>query len=43
MTRRALLSVSRKEGIVELARGLVERGFEVLSTEERRASSSRRA
>ena len=32
MTRRALLSVSRKEGIVELARGLVERGFEVLST-----------
>jgi phosphoribosylaminoimidazolecarboxamide formyltransferase/IMP cyclohydrolase len=32
MTRRALLSVSRKEGIVELARGLVERGFELLST-----------
>jgi phosphoribosylaminoimidazolecarboxamide formyltransferase/IMP cyclohydrolase len=30
--RRALLSVSRKDGIVELARGLVERGFEVLST-----------
>jgi len=32
MRRRALLSVSRKEGIAELARGLVERGFEVLST-----------
>jgi phosphoribosylaminoimidazolecarboxamide formyltransferase/IMP cyclohydrolase len=32
MTRRALLSVSRKEGIVELARGLVARGFEVVST-----------
>ena len=32
MTRRALLSVSRKEGIVELAPGLAERGFEVLST-----------
>jgi phosphoribosylaminoimidazolecarboxamide formyltransferase/IMP cyclohydrolase len=32
MTRRALLSVSRKQGIVELARGLAERGFEVLST-----------
>ena len=32
MTRRALLSVSRKEGLVELARGLAERGFEVLST-----------
>ncbi len=32
MTRRALLSVSRKEGIVELARGLAARGFEVLST-----------
>jgi phosphoribosylaminoimidazolecarboxamide formyltransferase/IMP cyclohydrolase len=32
LARRALLSVSRKEGIVELARGLVERGFEVLST-----------
>ena len=32
MTRRALVSVSRKEGLVELARGLAERGFEVLST-----------
>ncbi|HEY8234549.1 MAG TPA: bifunctional phosphoribosylaminoimidazolecarboxamide formyltransferase/IMP cyclohydrolase [Vicinamibacteria bacterium] len=32
MTRRALLSVSRKEGIVELAKGLAARGFEVLST-----------
>ena len=32
MTKRALLSVYRKEGIVELARGLVERGFELLST-----------
>jgi phosphoribosylaminoimidazolecarboxamide formyltransferase/IMP cyclohydrolase len=32
MTKRALLSVYRKEGIVELARGLAERGFEILST-----------
>jgi phosphoribosylaminoimidazolecarboxamide formyltransferase/IMP cyclohydrolase len=32
MTRRALLSVSRKQGLVELARGLAERGFEMLST-----------
>ena len=32
MTKRALLSVYRKEGIVDLARGLAERGFEVLST-----------
>jgi phosphoribosylaminoimidazolecarboxamide formyltransferase/IMP cyclohydrolase len=32
MKRRALLSVSRKEGIVELGRALVERGFELLST-----------
>ncbi len=32
MNRRALLSVSRKEGIVDLARGLAERGFELLST-----------
>ena len=32
MTRRALLSVSRKDGIVELAKGLAARGFEVLST-----------
>src|SRR5437773_5591391 len=32
MTKRALLSVYRKDGIVELARGLVERGFEIVST-----------
>jgi phosphoribosylaminoimidazolecarboxamide formyltransferase / IMP cyclohydrolase len=32
MTKRALLSVYRKEGIVDLARGLQERGFEILST-----------
>jgi phosphoribosylaminoimidazolecarboxamide formyltransferase/IMP cyclohydrolase len=30
--RRALLSVYRKEGILDLARGLVGRGFEILST-----------
>jgi phosphoribosylaminoimidazolecarboxamide formyltransferase/IMP cyclohydrolase len=30
--RRALLSVYRKEGIVDLARGLVSRGFEIVST-----------
>jgi phosphoribosylaminoimidazolecarboxamide formyltransferase/IMP cyclohydrolase len=30
--KRALLSVYRKEGIVDLARGLVTRGFEILST-----------
>jgi phosphoribosylaminoimidazolecarboxamide formyltransferase/IMP cyclohydrolase len=30
--RRALLSVYRKEGIVDLARGLAGRGFEILST-----------
>jgi phosphoribosylaminoimidazolecarboxamide formyltransferase/IMP cyclohydrolase len=30
--RRALLSVYRKEGIVDLARGLVARGFEIVST-----------
>ena len=30
--KRALLSVYRKEGIVDLARGLVERGYEILST-----------
>jgi phosphoribosylaminoimidazolecarboxamide formyltransferase/IMP cyclohydrolase len=30
--RRALLSVYRKDGIVDLARGLVSRGFEVVST-----------
>jgi phosphoribosylaminoimidazolecarboxamide formyltransferase/IMP cyclohydrolase len=32
MTKRALLSVYRKDGIVDLARGLAERGFEILST-----------
>src|SRR5512134_3111704 len=32
MTKRALLSVYRKEGILDLARGLVARGFEILST-----------
>ncbi|PYQ24832.1 MAG: bifunctional phosphoribosylaminoimidazolecarboxamide formyltransferase/inosine monophosphate cyclohydrolase [Acidobacteria bacterium] len=32
MTKRALLSVYRKDGIVELARGLAERGFEIVST-----------
>ena len=32
MTRRAILSVYRKEGIVDLARGLVARGFEIVST-----------
>jgi phosphoribosylaminoimidazolecarboxamide formyltransferase/IMP cyclohydrolase len=30
--KRALLSVYRKDGIVELARGLVSRGFEIVST-----------
>ena len=30
--RRALISVSDKTGVVDLARGLVARGFEVLST-----------
>src|SRR6185436_14064804 len=30
--RRALLSVYRKEGVVDLARGLVARGFEIVST-----------
>jgi phosphoribosylaminoimidazolecarboxamide formyltransferase/IMP cyclohydrolase len=30
--RRALISVYRKEGIVDLARGLVSRGFEIVST-----------
>ena len=29
---RALLSVSDKTGLVELARGLAERGFELVST-----------
>ena len=32
MTRRALVSVSDKRGVVELARVLVEQGFEILST-----------
>ncbi len=32
MTKRALVSVYRKDGIVDLARGLVARGFEILST-----------
>ncbi|MCM2254955.1 MAG: bifunctional phosphoribosylaminoimidazolecarboxamide formyltransferase/IMP cyclohydrolase [Vicinamibacteria bacterium] len=31
-SRRALVSVYRKDGIVDLARGLVERGFELVST-----------
>jgi phosphoribosylaminoimidazolecarboxamide formyltransferase / IMP cyclohydrolase len=31
-TRRAVLSVYRKEGIVDLAQGLVRRGFEIVST-----------
>ncbi len=31
-SKRALLSVYRKEGIVDLARGLVKRGFEIVST-----------
>jgi len=30
--RRALISVHRKDGIVELARGLTARGFEIVST-----------
>jgi len=30
--RRALISVSDKSGIVELAKGLVDRGVELLST-----------
>jgi phosphoribosylaminoimidazolecarboxamide formyltransferase/IMP cyclohydrolase len=29
---RALLSVSDKQGLVELARGLVQHGFELVST-----------
>jgi phosphoribosylaminoimidazolecarboxamide formyltransferase/IMP cyclohydrolase len=32
MTRRALLSVYRKDGVVDLAQGLVARGFEIVST-----------
>jgi phosphoribosylaminoimidazolecarboxamide formyltransferase / IMP cyclohydrolase len=31
-TRRALISVYRKDGIVELAQGLLKRGFEIVST-----------
>lgn len=30
--RRALVSVYRKDGVVDLARGLVQRGFEIVST-----------
>ena len=30
--RRALLSVSNKEGIVDLGRGLLDHGFEIVST-----------
>src|SRR5215831_460837 len=30
--RRALISVFRKEGVVELARGLVSRGYEIVSS-----------
>jgi phosphoribosylaminoimidazolecarboxamide formyltransferase/IMP cyclohydrolase len=32
MTKRALISVYRKDGVVDLARGLVSRGFEIVST-----------
>ena len=32
MRKRALISVSNKEGIVELAKGLEQLGFEVIST-----------
>jgi phosphoribosylaminoimidazolecarboxamide formyltransferase / IMP cyclohydrolase len=32
MTRRAIVSVYRKEGVVDLARGLATRGFEIVST-----------
>jgi phosphoribosylaminoimidazolecarboxamide formyltransferase/IMP cyclohydrolase len=32
MTRRAIVSVYRKDGVVELARGLAARGFEIVST-----------
>ena len=32
MTKRALISVSNKEGVVDFAKALVEQGFEVLST-----------
>ncbi|HUG54288.1 MAG TPA: bifunctional phosphoribosylaminoimidazolecarboxamide formyltransferase/IMP cyclohydrolase [Vicinamibacteria bacterium] len=32
MSRRAIVSVYRKDGVVELARGLAARGFEIVST-----------
>ncbi|HEY7512965.1 MAG TPA: hypothetical protein VIC87_00725, partial [Vicinamibacteria bacterium] len=32
MTRRAIVSVYRKEGVADLARGLAARGFEIVST-----------
>lgn len=32
MTRRALISVYKKDGVVELAKGLASRGYEILST-----------
>jgi phosphoribosylaminoimidazolecarboxamide formyltransferase/IMP cyclohydrolase len=32
MSKRALISVSDKSGVVEFARGLVEKGFEIVST-----------
>jgi phosphoribosylaminoimidazolecarboxamide formyltransferase/IMP cyclohydrolase len=32
MTRRALISVFRKDGVLDLARGLAKRGFEIVST-----------
>ena len=30
--KRAILSVHRKDGIVELAKGLAKRGYEIVST-----------
>lgn len=32
MTKRALISVSNKEGVIDFAKGLVELGFEIVST-----------
>lgn len=32
MTKRALISVSNKENITEFAKGLVELGYEIIST-----------
>jgi phosphoribosylaminoimidazolecarboxamide formyltransferase/IMP cyclohydrolase len=32
MTRRALISVFKKDGVLDLARGLAKRGFEIVST-----------